>query len=167
MKWLKYTDKDKYYLDLGDDLVMKKDPFTKGYQLWDKAYNKRYWTPAVVNPNTYQAAKGTKVKPVEKKAPVDAKPVENKPTVEIKTEEKKAEAPAAPKITPETAKSVPADVKPAAVDPKTNTGAKDKPKKPEDIPNVKIEKRAEEKPTVKVQKPVNTEAKSGGEDVKK
>ncbi|XP_063387093.1 esterase E4-like [Cydia fagiglandana] len=45
IKWKTYTNDDRNYLKIDNDLVMDKNLFEDGFNFWSKVYDKHYWNP--------------------------------------------------------------------------------------------------------------------------
>lgn len=92
-KWQKYTNEQQNYLDIGYELINKKDLFADSYKFWDKVYQKNYWNPTAPNPADYTPTVAKSAKPT----------VKEQPSIEIAAKAERK----APEVTPSTEKKAP------------------------------------------------------------
>ncbi|KOB72967.1 Uncharacterized protein OBRU01_06320 [Operophtera brumata] len=89
--WQKYTNEQPNYLDIGYELVNKKDLFSDSYNFWDKVYQKNFWNPTSPNTAAYKPTVTKSAKPSAKSEPappVAAKTEEAIPSTDKKTDPK-------------------------------------------------------------------------------
>ncbi|XP_047034009.1 esterase E4-like [Helicoverpa zea] len=62
VQWPKYTNKEQKYLQIGNQLRVKKDLFENHYTFWDTVYDQFYWHPMPVDKTSMVVPKKTSVK---------------------------------------------------------------------------------------------------------